>query len=848
MNRKTKTLDVISLISSNRDFSINDFLSNSSYDEMAEIDLVKDELKMIYSVDGKYYAPLFDGTYSSLFDFTIHNIVHPDDVVTYKELMDPKTLLKKLHESSIPNFMWAELRYKMNDGSYRWVEQFVLCGAENDVRDDVVRFYITDIHNKKMREQGVTSGDGKIQVQERDSLTRLYLEKYFFHYATEKVKSNPNKNWCFISIDIEHFRLFDEWYGRTAGDYLIAHIGIIINEIEEKYDGIGGFFGQDDFAILMPYDEVVINKIFEDIRSFTISFGSSVGFMPAFGVCLIDDDSNIMEMYNHASVACFYAKSDIKKRIYLYDANMHSKSEQEYYILINFIESLKNNEVSFHLQPQYRISSKKIVGAESLARWTYKGEQISPAIFVPVLEKYGFVTDLDKYIWEEVCKFQKKWIDSGNKAVPISVNVSQVDIFTIDVPAYFNKLVRKYRLTHNLIKIEITESAYAEESNVVREVVKRLRSLGFIVIMDDFGSGYSSLNMLSNINLDVIKLDARFLNLDDNQARGVQILESIINMTKIIGVPIVVEGVETKEQCDFLEGLGCRYVQGYFFSKPMPVEEFETLIKDKDIIDDRGFVVKLNQQLSIREFLDKNIYSDSMLNNIIGAVAFYSWHGEDVDIIRFNQQFYESVNVPDFHEKLSSIQKLLPVEDVPKIYKVLQDAITNHLNGAKEILRFIRVDGTYSWYMIHFYYLGNQGEEKRFYGSASNITDYSELQIEANLISKFSSDSIILLRIINDSWQYKVVSHGLEKEIGLTKSAFEKELNSGEIFSRLDPQEFLTFKEFAIASYKEKEGFVYNLKLRNNDGKLIDLRIRADSVDDDVSKVSYIITAHLREN
>ncbi|MBO4667414.1 MAG: GGDEF domain-containing protein, partial [Bacilli bacterium] len=768
MANNMKNPNIIKLILQNNDFSIDDFLRNSSYDEMAEIDLCRDELIMHYHVDGKYYAPVFDGTYSHLFEFTIHNIVHPDDVVIYKELMNPITLLQSLEESPTPNFKRAELRYKLQDGSYRWVEQFVLTGKENNLREGVVRLYITDIHNRKMREQGSVANDSNVFYQERDHLTRLYLEKNFFNHAKEKVKEKPDLNWCFISIDIEHFRLFDEWYGRTAGDLLVAHIGIVLNEIEEKYDGIGGFFGQDDFALLMPYDERVIDKIFEDIRSFTISFGSSVGFMPAFGVCFIDNEKNIMESFNHASVACFYAKGDVKKRIYIYEAKMHSKSEQEYYILVNFIEALKKNEITFHIQPQYRINSKKIVGGESLARWSLNGEMISPAIFVPILEKYGFITDLDKYIWEEVCKYMKLWIDKGHKPVPISVNVSRIDIFTIDVPAFFNKLIRKYNLTSDLLKIEITESAYTDEESEVRDVVRKLRALGFIVIMDDFGSGYSSLNMLSNLNLDVIKLDAKFLNIDKSQ-KGIQILETIINMTKIIGVPVVVEGVETKEQCDFLEGLGCRYVQGYYFSKPIPREEFEALIINEDNIDDRGFVVKLNQQLSIREFLDKNIYSDSMLNNIIGSVAFYSWHGEEVDIIRYNQQFYESVGTPDFEERLLGIQKFLPDEDVPKIYKTLEEAYNNHLNGARGLFRFSRLDGTYSWFMLHFYYIGMQGEEKRFYGSAQNLTEYAELRQQMDLIAKFSSDSIIFLKIVNYEWIYKVASHGLENVLGLSK-------------------------------------------------------------------------------
>ena len=254
---------------------------------------------------------------------------------------------------------------------------------------------------------------------------------------------------------------------------------------------------------------------------------------------------------------------------------------------------------------------------------------IPPARFVPILEKYGMVTNLDKYIWEGVCAWLRKWIDAGNTPVPISVNVSQIDIFSIDVPEYFNGLLEKYRLPARLIKIEITESAYVEDTAVVRETVRRLRNLGFLVLMDDFGSGYSSLNMLRSLNVDVIKLDAQFLHISENESRkGISILESIINMAKTMTIPVIVEGVETPEQINFLADLGCRYMQGYYFYRPMPVEEFENLIRDPKNVDLNGFEFKANEQFHTREFLDENVFNDAMLNNILGPVAIYRRKGD----------------------------------------------------------------------------------------------------------------------------------------------------------------------------------------------------------------------------
>ena len=215
---------------------------------------------------------------------------------------------------------------------------------------------------------------------------------------------------------------------------------------------------------------------------------------------------------------------------------------------------------------------------------------VSPGIFVPVLEQYGFVTDLDQFVWEEVCAWQRRWIDAGHTPLPVSVNVSQIDIFTIDVPAYFNLLIWKYKLPVDVIKIEITESAYVGDGAVV-DTVKRLREKGFIVLMDDFGSGYSSLNMLRSLNVDIIKLDAQFLRMNSDDQKGIHILESIVGMAKSMETPIIVEGVETKEETEFIKELGCHYVQGYFFYRPMPVTDFETLIGDENNIDISGFTL-----------------------------------------------------------------------------------------------------------------------------------------------------------------------------------------------------------------------------------------------------------------
>ncbi|MBE6910177.1 MAG: EAL domain-containing protein [Ruminococcaceae bacterium] len=427
-------------------------------------------------------------------------------------------------------------------------------------------------------------------IDARSDMTGLRTESAFYILGKELLQKHP-EGWCVIAVDLEHFKLFNEWYGRETGDKLLAQIGELFSTVETKIGGLAGYLGQDDFALIAPYEEDKVKQLFNHVHEFVIEYGTSVGFMPAFGVCMADGRASVEELLDRASQAAQHAKEDYHRRIRVFEETMYKKTEQDYQILSDFQLALQNHELFIQLQPQCEIAGGKVVGAESLVRWKKAdGKMVSPGIFVPVLEQYGFVTDLDQFVWEEVCAWQKAWIDGGHTPLPISVNVSQIDIFTIDVPSYFDLLMWKYKLPVDVIKIEITESAYVGDG-AVADTVRRLREKGFLVLMDDFGSGYSSLNMLRSLNVDIIKLDAKFLRMNSDDRKGVQILESIVGMAKSMEAPIIVEGVETEEETEFIKNLGCRYVQGYHFYRPMPVPDFEKLIGDEGNIDTGGFVL-----------------------------------------------------------------------------------------------------------------------------------------------------------------------------------------------------------------------------------------------------------------
>ena len=332
-------------------------------------------------------------------------------------------------------------------------------------------------------------------------------------------------NWLLFAIDLQNFKLFNEWYGREAGDNVLSAVGHELGLIADAHDGVAGYFGGDDFALLAPAGDFDAEELFERIRQAVINHGASVGFLPAIGASYSQGNVSAYTLYDQASLACQEAKGDHKTRVRFFSQAMVSKVEEDYSVLSEFKNALANREITFYLQPQCRSANGLIVGAEALARWIKSdGTTIAPSSFIPTLERYGFVPDLDRYIWEEVCKWSRNMLDEGAPLVPVSVNISPVDIFTMDVPAYFEQMVGKYDLPKDAIKLEITESAYSEGSEKVRSTVQRLRDLGFVVLMDDFGSGFSSLNMLRELNVDIIKLDAFFMSMDKGNERNEELV------------------------------------------------------------------------------------------------------------------------------------------------------------------------------------------------------------------------------------------------------------------------------------------------------------------------------------
>lgn len=568
---------------------------------------------------------------------------------------------------------------------------------------------------------------GKVKgTMNSNNLSDYYYNHSFMERLRKRLPEILPNTYCIVAIDIEHFRLFNKLYGRSSGDEVIRYIYTCLKQSALEYDGIDAYLGGDNFVAFLPDDDEVLNNIRQKIIKKFSEWNNTFAFFPLFGVYTIKDTSVLPElMYDHAMLALSHAEEDYKWHICRYTIEMESSLEKEVYLLAAIEEGLEKGEFTFFAQPQCNIATGQIVGAEALVRWQKPdGEVLLPGGFIPVLEKNKMIDQLDRYVWEKVCQWLKGWIDQGYSPVPISINVSRIDIYAMDVPKYIFSLLEKYQIPEHLIKIEITESAYTENNNRISHAVNTFRNRGLVVMMDDFGCGYSSLNMLKNIPVDVLKLDMRFLQFkEEERQKSANILESIVNMAGLLHLPIVVEGVENESQEKFVQKLGCRYIQGFYYYKPLPIKKFEELLRDKRQIDTQGLVYKQVEPMHIREFIDTNFVSDSMLNNVLGPVVFFEVLGGDIKITRVNEQYFRMLGEQHFEEDIQKeFLKRIPEEERCVFHRMIEKAFENPVLGADGMIHLLCEGEQKMSVYTKVFYLREREGYRQYYCSLLDIS------------------------------------------------------------------------------------------------------------------------------
>lgn len=413
-----------------------------------------------------------------------------------------------------------------------------------------------------------------------DRLTGLYSKEFFYQKVRERLQEDPEQDYCIVCSNIENFKLVNDVFGVQAGDSLLKEVA----DITQKMVGSSGFCGRlnaDRFLCLQSWKQEQQDRLnFGQIGDMELSPLLKKVVM-RWGIYEITDRSiPVEQMCDRAMLAANSIKGQYNQFFAVYDDSLRNRLLREQAITEAMVTALAEEQFVVYIQPKYALETNRLAGGEALVRWIHpQWGFMSPGEFIPLFEKNGFIPRLDQYVWEKVCAQLRAWQQKGLPIVPVSVNVSRADVYQAHLADVLHKLVQKYGIDPKYLHLEITESAYSEHPEQIISAVEELRALGFVLEMDDFGSGYSSLNMLSQMKLDVLKLDMKFIQSEVAKSAEQSILNDIINMAHRLKLSVVAEGVETQEQSDRLRSVGCDYVQGYFFAKPMPAAEFEKLLE-----------------------------------------------------------------------------------------------------------------------------------------------------------------------------------------------------------------------------------------------------------------------------
>lgn len=497
---------------------------------------------------------------------------------------DTEYILKRLREnqdSSDRISLVHQVRRK--DQILRW---FSLNALKYKEEDGVPVYRIVNIDVTESRENELLIEQKNEELRyllEHDALTGLYNRSTFCRKTADFLRQNPNGTYNMVQFDIERFKVINELYGNFMGDRILLLIAEGLQKcLKDK--GTYGRLEADHFAVCLPAGTEELQYVREQMDKSLASVKIEQKINLYYGVYTVEDrDMSVDLMCDRANLALRTVKGNSNRSYAVYNDELHQVVLSEQQLTNSMEEALLQRQFGVYYQPVVDLKTGEVVSAEALVRWNHpeKG-MVSPGFFIPFFEHNGFIIKLDAYIREEVCRNIMELGRRGLNCVPVSVNVSRLEFYDPNLCRSIIDLTERYRLEPGMMRLEITESAYTDNPQQLLAAMKELQNYGFQVLMDDFGSGYSSLNMLKDVPVDILKMDMKFLENQGISGRGPEILASLVRMAKKLGMHTIAEGIETKEQGDFLRSVGCEYGQGYYYARPMPADAFTNLLMARE--------------------------------------------------------------------------------------------------------------------------------------------------------------------------------------------------------------------------------------------------------------------------
>ncbi len=586
------------------------------------------------------YPETLSGMFPARFDDRpLWVVLKEDGLCTEEDAEQIRSIINETAVSDCPKALYQEFFIRNNGSEGRWY----CLGFVSALPGISVTITVTDINDELVAAQRFK------QRAEYDELTGILNRNAFCRKVDAIAKRNQEAvcagKYAMVYLDVLRFKAINDMFGMEEGDRVLCYVAEVIGDLVGDA-GCVCRIGSDRFAFFTnTYGEQLeplLERLLQRLTTYKLPFVIACNM----GIYVTEDaEVSAVAMMDRAILAQSKIKGShtVKFNYFTEELRNDLLSEQE--ISGAMEEALAEEQFLVYYQPQFNHTTGGLVGAEGLVRWKHPERGlISPGLFIPIFERNGFITKLDLYVFEHVCSFLRNCMDRNIPVVPISSNFSRYDIFQPGFVEKLEELRIKYDIPVNYLRVEITESVVVGGSNRVNDIVKRLRECGYVVEMDDFGSGYSSLNVLREVDLDVIKLDMLFLSEKTDNNRGGTIISSIVRMAKWLDLPVIAEGVETMNQADFLRSIGCEYIQGYLYSRPLPEEEFEALLV-KHTIEPTLLRENTGEMLRAHDFWDPKSQETLLFSSFVGGAAVFEYHNGTAEILRVNKKYLRELGM-----------------------------------------------------------------------------------------------------------------------------------------------------------------------------------------------------------
>ena len=547
-----------------------------------------------------------------------------------------------------------------------------------------------------------------------------------------------------------------------------------------------------------------------------------------------DRQEDITTIYYRARVAAESVRGSYEKKVAFYSEELRSRLLRRQQIVFDMDDALEKEQFELWIQPQYNHATGALIGGEVLVRWNKDGQYISPADFIEIFEQNGFIYPMDRYVWERACMLLQRWRNEGRTMLPLSVNVSRCDLQHADVVEKLCGLLQQYEIPIDLLRLEITETAFSGTQNEILERVRELVRLGFTVEIDDFGSGYSSLNTLKDVPAAILKLDMRFFENSENEERAGNIIESVVHMARWLNMGVIAEGVEHKYQADYLVSIGCYDIQGYYYAKPMPIADYEQRL-DSERTEAVRNDVKFVEHFDNMEFWNPKSIDTLVFNSYVGGAYVFEYANGETDVLRVNDQYRSQFRgiIPEGTPLgRCGICNYLAPQERARFFETVERAIQNRREESCDIE--VSAAGRTEYLQLRMRVIAKADERYLLYAVITNHTQQRMAQqTEQNLTRQMQAilqniqDGVIAI-VFHDKEIIEMlfINEAFYKMYGYTQEQFRQEVDSindvihpdARAMVKAHLMEVLAQRKTATCEYRclKRDGSVFWVQMRNS--------------------------------